>query len=362
MLKSIELKNFRSHKHSKLEFSKGINVIVGESLNGKTNFIRAIDWVLRNRPAGFDFHSDFAKEKFTEVIIETFDDHSVSLYKDGSSAKYTVDMEVFKGFGQSVPEAVTEALRLTEINIQEQLDKQFLILDTPGEAARVINRVIKMEDIDTLTSAATVKINAENREIQLLESQISELFNQLKDYENLEDVEVQILTLEDHQATILLKENHLLSLRGLVEEFERTQAEVLDKKEAIKDLPIVERCLGLLTDINNCLDILDIVDEATALQNLIHSLKKKSNQALPIYNRVEGLLGQVNILSKRVQSVSDDVASYEALEELIKKEDGNLKILQTGFQSWIKDDLEGRCPFCLHELDQQSFDLIRGLF
>ncbi len=51
MINSLSLKNFKSWKDTLLEFHKGVNAIVGTTDAGKSNVIRAIRWVVFNRPS-----------------------------------------------------------------------------------------------------------------------------------------------------------------------------------------------------------------------------------------------------------------------------------------------------------------------
>lgn len=48
----LEIINFHSHEHTIVDFSKNLNVILGESRQGKTSILRAIRWVLENKPTG----------------------------------------------------------------------------------------------------------------------------------------------------------------------------------------------------------------------------------------------------------------------------------------------------------------------
>jgi len=41
-IKKLEVKNFRNHANTKLEFSKGVNILVGDNAQGKTNLLEAI--------------------------------------------------------------------------------------------------------------------------------------------------------------------------------------------------------------------------------------------------------------------------------------------------------------------------------
>ena len=41
-IKSLELKNYRNYENFSIEFSKNLNLIVGQNAQGKTNLIEAI--------------------------------------------------------------------------------------------------------------------------------------------------------------------------------------------------------------------------------------------------------------------------------------------------------------------------------
>ena len=75
MITKIEIKNFQSHKNTVLEFDKGVNVICGESDNGKSAVIRAIRWVVENYPQGTDKINSNWNEDFKEPL-------SVKLYTE----------------------------------------------------------------------------------------------------------------------------------------------------------------------------------------------------------------------------------------------------------------------------------------
>lgn len=51
-IEELELNNFQSHKNTKINLSKNLNVALGESRQGKTSILRSIRWVLENKPSG----------------------------------------------------------------------------------------------------------------------------------------------------------------------------------------------------------------------------------------------------------------------------------------------------------------------
>ena len=59
MLEKIHLKNFKTYEDTVLEFSPGINVITGDTGQGKTNILLGINWVSKNRPLGIGLYSIF---------------------------------------------------------------------------------------------------------------------------------------------------------------------------------------------------------------------------------------------------------------------------------------------------------------
>ena len=175
MIKSIRLKNFQSHKESTLDVCNGVNVIKGQSHSGKSSIIRALYWVLMNRPSGTSFKSSFADKKddfFCEIV---FDDTTISRYRDSKENCYIVGDTKLLAIGSDVP--VREALRMSEVNIQTQFDPYFMLNDTPGEVARKLNDVVGLDIIDKLLS----KVNSEAAQASSTRSHIEARIEQQKE-------------------------------------------------------------------------------------------------------------------------------------------------------------------------------------
>lgn len=51
----LHVENFQNHRNTRLSFSPGLNVIVGEAEQGKSALIRALAWLFFNQPPGADF-------------------------------------------------------------------------------------------------------------------------------------------------------------------------------------------------------------------------------------------------------------------------------------------------------------------
>jgi len=128
-IRRIELIDFQSHEHTRLDLTDGVNVLVGMSNVGKSSVLRAILWVLTNRPSGTGMIRKGAKE--ARVIIET-DSFTVErvrgpklngylLAQGGVGTQYNV-------IGKDVPEPVMQALNMSGLNVHAQFDPFFLLL------------------------------------------------------------------------------------------------------------------------------------------------------------------------------------------------------------------------------------------
>ena len=71
MISGLLLKNFQSHKKTILHFHPGVNAIIGKSNSGKTAILRALYWIIYNRPSGISFVSFWNRDKKGNPIEPT---------------------------------------------------------------------------------------------------------------------------------------------------------------------------------------------------------------------------------------------------------------------------------------------------
>lgn len=157
MIRKVAIQNFQIHKETELEFKEGMNVIAGSSDNGKSSIIRAIRWVLMNRPTGFAFHTHGAKDD-TAVCIVFGDNECVTRRKgEKNTGGYHYRQDTFAALRTDVPPEIQRVLNLSDINIQSQHDPYFLLQDSPGEVAKKLNVVAGLGIIgDTIKKANNV--------------------------------------------------------------------------------------------------------------------------------------------------------------------------------------------------------------
>ncbi|RLF30288.1 MAG: hypothetical protein DRN14_00080 [Thermoplasmata archaeon] len=145
MIKSLTIENFQAHKELSIEFAPGITSIIGPSDTGKSSIIRALKWVVTNRPSGEAFIRDGAREAIVTVEV---DDTSIIRVR-GKENLYEVGDVILEAFGNDVPPDVSQAFNMDTVNFQGQHDSPYWFSETAGEVSRQLNRIIDLGIIDT---------------------------------------------------------------------------------------------------------------------------------------------------------------------------------------------------------------------
>lgn len=193
MIKSIVLNNFLSHKKTKLDFSDGVNIICGPTDSGKSAIIRALRWVITNRPTGDSFRSSWGGD--TEVSIVT-DKSEIIRAKTDKGNFYQLDKLEFKAFKADVPEEIKKALNLDATNLQTQFESHFLLSKSAGEVATHFNKVAHLDKIDVGLQNIQRWLRKLQQDIIYNEAQVEELTEQLSEYDDLKVIEKLVTRLE----------------------------------------------------------------------------------------------------------------------------------------------------------------------
>ena len=194
MIKDLTIVNYQSHQKSVFHFHPGVNVIVGVSDSGKSSVFRSIKLPLQNRPLGLSFHSNFAKkEDPTEVYITVQNDKStkqVGRIRSEDRNEYVVEGfdEPFVAFGTEVPEEVSKILNISGINCQFQMDSPFLFSETPGAAARYLNKIVNLDKIDIALQNIASRKRQNESEIKFNQGRLDELDLGIKSFPDLESI------------------------------------------------------------------------------------------------------------------------------------------------------------------------------
>jgi len=197
-ISKVILENFQSHEHTEVTFDDGLNIIVGESNNGKTSILRGIMWVINNQPLGTDFI--MAGKDSCCVRIE-YDDGS--FIERGRTLKDTGYYKVrfvdengnmtqaeYRGFTNAVPVEVANVHQMpkvnitkdieTHLNVLSQLDGPFLLTESPLVKASAIGRITGTHVVDDAIKESNKTIQGNNKLVKNYQKELEEKENELR--------------------------------------------------------------------------------------------------------------------------------------------------------------------------------------
>lgn len=194
---SLELEDFQCHARTRLDFSPGLNVIVGPSDQGKTAIIRALRWVLYNEPRGADFVRAGAESCRVTVTLD--DGTRITREKGGRINRYILErdgqQQVWNAVGSDVPPEVLAAHGMSKLhldadtevllNVGGQLEGPFL-LESPGSMrAKAIGQVIGAHILDAAVRETVADEGRAAREAGVLREELARKEGELAAFADL---------------------------------------------------------------------------------------------------------------------------------------------------------------------------------
>lgn len=194
----VIIENFQAHEHTEIEFDDGLNIIVGESNNGKTSILRAIMWAIDNQPLGTDFI--MAGKDECKVTICYDDGTSITRGRTLKDTGYynvyyhdengTLQHAAYRGFTNAVPVEIANIHQMpkvnitkdieTHLNVLSQLDGPFLLTESPLVKASAIGRITGTHVVDAAIKESNKTIQGNRKLIKNYEQELEEKENELK--------------------------------------------------------------------------------------------------------------------------------------------------------------------------------------
>jgi DNA repair protein SbcC/Rad50 len=298
MIRAISIMNWQSHRNTRLSFSEGVNVIVGQPNSGKTAILRALLWLVENRPSGASqFMPHWEKQCVSSVAVELENGIAVQLSKELRVAKddkkvvdqstYMLNSAEFSGIGTNVPDQIREALNLDELNVQRQLDSPFVLSSSAGEVARIINRVTHLESVDEWVSALTTRINKLNGTVSSLEEERKTLAERIDEYKDLPSLEVMLEDCQRHKMRLTEILPRIKKLDDLVEQLIDCQ-----NKKGMIELRL--RADGYMMRINVLSDKVRKIEDAMSMIRSLISLQDQMDSTRHKIERLEPLVSELS--------------------------------------------------------------------
>ena len=341
MIKSIQIKNIQSHKDTSLEFSPGINAIVGSSNNGKSAVLRALYWARYNRPLGTDtLLSHWAVDKKgnqiapMEVCVEN-DFGVVTRRRTKDENQYIVNDEELNVVKTDVPAEVESLFRLSDTNIQKQQDAPFLLSLSSGQVAQYFNKTVRLDIIDRVLSNAENKRRKTNQEIAQTEDLCSEYKQKREKYSWLDDVE-----------KLLIKYDNVCEKNNEI----KTKYDLLQQQiDSYKKFAALQKKFNFINDANQIINKIEKLDATSEeLNNKINVLQESldnfaSCKTYPSFDEQKKLIEKIeslntNNIENEINYISEKIVMFNELEHNIKGCKINAEEL--------KKQLPNICPLC----------------
>lgn len=284
----VTLENFQSISKGELEFTQGINIIVGQSNSGKSAILRAIKGAILNTSGSQKYIKNGTKG--FKVGME-YQGNSIEWSRTSKSPEYVINGEKYAKTGSSnlMDFLDNSGFTLDEnkslMNVESELELPFPFDKTNGELFKLFEKnIFCISDSTTITKLIKSDEEETASKKDNAEYELSRLQNKLTAIEELEK-EVDL--------------NWLVSKRGelanLATDIEKLQLDIQNLHGIIS--------LGKVLSLG-----VPHIDQIPDLQNYISLLKD--------IETVEQIRGVGNILSQSVPTASTPVVSVSEFIEL----------------------------------------------
>lgn len=261
---SVTLKNFQAHKDTTVQFDKGLNIIVGESNNGKTSILRGILWAIDNQPLGNDFI--MAGENDCSVTINfsdgTYIERGRTVKNTGyyqiryidDNGKY-ID-QTYRGFTNAVPIEVANVHQMpkvnitkdieTHLNVLSQLDGPFLLTESPLVKASAIGRITGTHVIDAAIKESNKTIQSNRKLAKSYSEDLQQKENERKHLPDIKSMEAFAKKYAYIVKYITKLNDSVIKLNANLQQISQYQQQMMQEKERYERLKKVAALLPII--------------------------------------------------------------------------------------------------------------------
>lgn len=315
-IKSIEIENFQSHKYQKLYFDRYMNLLVGESDNGKSAILRALYWVYTGKPSGVTFvrygcdSTSVSVELGNGIIIE----HKVVLrpsdktkvgknvytikYPDGTeetgNTRLLPKVQELLGYCNFT---IDESQSL-DINFMRQGEGWFLISDdiSSPQRAKIIGAIMNTSCVDACMKDCEKELKDVNKEITINNSAILKFDEEIATYNDLEEEKERLHQMEEKIAELNLLNKKIEQIQKIKEDIIRAENRKKELEDIILELTKNDYDSALRNLSSSLNEIILIESTYKSLQNSRRNMSSLETTISEIgdISRVDALLEELN--------------------------------------------------------------------
>ena len=395
MIKKLILENWKKHEFLELDFSKGVNVIVGEMGTGKSSILQAINYCLFG-----NFNELKSREiKTDDLIMNGKDECNIKLYFD----EYIIERSIKKGktteanirnnkenlAGPSTVEVnnyIEEKLKINEdvflkAIYSSQNDIDTILKVTPTNRKKIIDELMNLTEFEIVRKNAVSLINKLNNQKEIYKKFLDE-FNQ-KDLFNHKEItlkkieELNINKVEFEKNIPELKNNYIIikDKLNLIQDKKyknKSLTESLNKlKSKIMTINIDEETPEIdfefeIKKLDN--SIINLKQESKQIHSLLEKLSNEKinyeKNLLNMNNLIDNYKKEMNYFEKNYSEYSD-INFYEINNNYQKLYSELIEIKRNFESSKIKlvslrdsldrlNNMESKCFVCDNIIDEEN--------
>ena len=355
ILKSIRLKNFISHRDSKIEFPLGVVAIIGPNGAGKTSILDAISFALFKDTSRGKTYENLLHRGVNVAEVELEFIHNNRLYRlyrkiskvgkrIGVASKLYVDGKL-KMFGEREVDKEIERILGVDKNLfsstiyirQGEIER--LVTARPHERKELMSKLLRIHDLERAWKEMLSIIKVYEERLRGIENELkrrSELKEKLESKrKNLKEL---IEELVHTERELNAYEKKLAEIKETLEEYNRKRDIFINIKVRLDEIAKKEK------------DIHINLEEYKREYELSLKAKKKVNEmekrlkALDVLNEYKVLLDRLGILEEQLELLRRQLNEYREIAhklhtlELILKKYSMLKYKLPFIESKIREE------------------------
>ncbi len=387
MFTEIELFNFRSHKKTKLEFSKGNNIFIGISGSGKSSVLDAICFALygtmpklqkrKIKISDLIMSKPFLEESAKIILRFEMEDNKYEIIREiyatkSSGAELRENNKLIAINQSQVTEAVERILRMdydlfSKVIYAEQNQMDYFLTIPPGNRMNHIDDLLKLSKFESARSKTNSIIN----KFKTLKSAKSDTIISIKEQElrdnkkqtdlSLISLETERLRLEDEirKIDILLNKNEIIYNNS-----EKLKLELESRKKQLTETEARISVFRGELDGERIGDISELEKEFEMKKTELETIEKKELERERKVSGLESTLRETDRSLIERKTAQEFLAGYkEDKFELLKTKLDEIRESLVGgrlrrrlLEEAIKnlDNVEGTCPTCDAELTEEK--------
>jgi len=343
MLNKLLLKNFKVHKKLKILFDPHITTIVGTNYRGKSSILRAIKWVIFNKPNKNSVINWDAKNQTAKVKLYVNNIPIIRVKNRTDKNYYKFNNQIFKSFGTELPEVIKQQLNINYINFQGQHDLPFWFGETSGEVSRQLNNIVNLNIIDKTLSNIESKKRKINESIEITEERKAAARELKKSLEYVKDIDIDLKKIE------VLKEKK--------ECIERDIDKLKNYLDSLSyNISIRDKYIKYASDIKKILNkfekyekLCDTINKLSIIINKINSVKQTVYKKLPSFSSLENLYKNISNNTILIEKYKIILSNIHNCIKNIKYLENELKTIEELF----KKKIGSTCPICLRPFQEK---------